>query len=222
MGVRDGRAISPLAAPPERLGRSRTGDPRRGEGGRGPRLFPPRRAVDQPRRAGSPPSRWTPAAPSASRCKIRDLATGEDIETVSSVVNGAVVWSAGSDAVAYTEVNDNWRTFRARLHRLGTDPESDPTLYEEVDDIGFNVHVGRTQDRQWIVVGTNDHETSEVRLRPRRRSAGPIAADRAAQGEAPVQRRFGARHALDPHQRRSHQFPARLRRSPRRPANGRR
>ncbi len=105
--------------------------------------------------------------------KIRDLATGEDIETVSSVVNGAVVWSAGSDAVAYTEVNDNWRTFRARLHTLGTDPESDPTLYEEVEDIGFNVHVGRTQDRQWIVVGTNDHETSEIRLVP---AADPLAA----------------------------------------------
>ncbi len=104
--------------------------------------------------------------------KIRDLATGEDIETVSSVVNGAVVWSAGSDAVAYTEVNDNWRTFRARLHTLGTDPESDPTLYEETGDIGFNVHVGRTQDRQWIVVGTNDHETSEIRLVP---AADPCA-----------------------------------------------
>jgi oligopeptidase B len=104
--------------------------------------------------------------------KIRDLATGENIETVSSVVNGALVWSAGSDAVAYTEVNDNWRTFRARLHRLGTDPEGDPTLYEETADIGFNVHLGRTQDRQWIVVGTNDHETSELRLVP---AADPLA-----------------------------------------------
>ena len=98
--------------------------------------------------------------------KIRDLATGEDIETVSNVVNGAVVWSTNSDAVAYTEVNDNWRTFRARLHKLGTNPESDPALYEETQDIGFNVHLGRTQDRQWIVIGTNDHETSEIRLVP--------------------------------------------------------
>jgi len=105
--------------------------------------------------------------------KIRDLATGEDIETISEVVNGAVVWSAGSDAVAYTEVNDNWRTFRARLHRLGTDAAGDPTLYEETQDIGFNVHVGRTHDRQWIVIGTNDHETSEIRLVP---AADPLAA----------------------------------------------
>ena len=111
---------------------------------------------------------WSSDTSGAERftLRIRDLATGADIETVSNVVNGSVVWSAGSDAVAYTEVNDNWRTFRARLHALGSDPEADPTLYEEKEDIGFNVHVGRTQDRQWIVVGTNDHETSEVRLVP--------------------------------------------------------
>ena len=97
--------------------------------------------------------------------RIRDLATGEDIETVTTVANGAVVWSAGSDAIAYTEVNDNWRTYRARLHRLGSDPASDVTLYEEADE-GFRVALGRTQDRRWIVVATGDHETSEVRLLP--------------------------------------------------------
>ena len=98
--------------------------------------------------------------------RIRDLASGADVETVSAVANGAVVWSAGSDAVAYTEVNDNWRTFRARLHRLGADPETAATLYEETEEIGFNVGLGRTQDRRWIVIATGDHETSEVRLVP--------------------------------------------------------
>jgi oligopeptidase B len=111
---------------------------------------------------------WSADTSGAERftLRIRDLATGADIETVSEVINGAVVWSAQSDAIAYTEVNDNWRTFRARLHRLGSDPAGDVTLYEETDDIGFNVHVDRTQDRRWIILGTNDHETSEVRLVP--------------------------------------------------------
>ena len=111
---------------------------------------------------------WTADASGAERftLRIRDLATAKDIETVSEIVNGAVVWGAGSDVVAYTEVNDNWRTFRARSHRLGSDPAGDPTLYEETVDIGFNVHLGRTHDRRWIVVGTNDHETSELRLLP--------------------------------------------------------
>jgi len=111
---------------------------------------------------------WAADASGAERftLKIRDLATGADVETVSSIVNGAVVWGAGSDVVAYTEVNDNWRTFRARAHTLGSDPAGDPTLYEETADIGFNVHLGQTHDRRWIIVGTNDHETSELRLLP--------------------------------------------------------
>ncbi len=111
---------------------------------------------------------WAADASGAERftLRIRDLATGDDTETVSTIVNGAVVWGAGSDVVAYTEVNDNWRTFRARAHALGSDPAGDPTLYEETADIGFNVHLGQTHDRRWIIVGTNDHETSELRLLP--------------------------------------------------------
>ncbi len=111
---------------------------------------------------------WSSDASGAERftLRIRDLATGRDIETVTAIANGAVVWSADSTALAYTEVNDNWRTYRARLHRLGTDPATDTTLYEETEDQGFNVGLGRTQDRQWIVVATGDHQTSEVRLVP--------------------------------------------------------
>ena len=111
---------------------------------------------------------WTADASGAERftLRIRDLATARDIETVSEIVNGGVVWGTGSDLVAYTEVNDNWRTFRARAHTLGSDAAGDPTLYEETADIGFNVHLGRTHDRRWIIVGTNDHETSELRLLP--------------------------------------------------------
>jgi oligopeptidase B len=120
---------------------------------------------------------WSADANGAERftLRIRDLATGADIETVSTIANGAVVWTAGSDAIAYTEVNDNWRTYRARLHRLGTDPAGDATLYEETEDEGFNVGVGRTTDRAWIVVTTNDHETSEARLIP---ADDPAAAPR--------------------------------------------
>ncbi|MFW2830163.1 S9 family peptidase [Sphingomonas sp. ID0503] len=95
--------------------------------------------------------------------KIRDVASGEDIETVSAVAMHAVVWSADSKSIAYTEVNDNWRTDTAKLHILGTDPKTDKVLYHEDDD-GFSVALGRTQDRQWITLSTGDNQTSEVRL----------------------------------------------------------
>ncbi|QEH77252.1 S9 family peptidase [Sphingomonas sp. C8-2] len=98
--------------------------------------------------------------------RIRDLAIGQDVETVTTVANGAVAWGNDSHSLVYTEVNDNWRTYRARLHILGTDPATDRTLYEETEELGFNVGVGKTQDDRWIVVATGDNQTSEVRLVP--------------------------------------------------------
>lgn len=117
----------------------------------------------------SPDSRlaaWSADRNGAERfeLRIRDLATGQDIETVSTISNGAIAWGNDSRSLVYTEVNDNWRTFRARLHVLGTDPAGDPTVYEETEELGFNVGVGKTQDDRWIVVATGDNQTSEVRL----------------------------------------------------------
>ena len=96
--------------------------------------------------------------------RIRDLATGKD-EIVSAKTNGDVAWSADSRALAYTEVNDNWRSYRAMLHTLGRDAKTDRELYREADE-GFQVQVGRTHDRQWITITTGDNQTTEVRLVP--------------------------------------------------------
>ena len=118
---------------------------------------------------------WSSDANGAERftLRIRDLATGKDIETVNTTTNGAIAWAADSKSLVYTEVNENWRTFRALHHILGTDPKTDRTLYEEKEELGFNVGVGKTQDRQWIVLATGDNQTSEIRLVP---AADPAAA----------------------------------------------
>ncbi len=133
---------------------------------------------------------WSADASGAERftLRIRDLTTGEDIESVSEVVNGAVIWSSDGAAIAFTEVNENWRTFRARLHRLGADPATAVTLYEEADE-GFRVALGRTQDRCWLILATGDHETSEVRLVP--------AADPAATPILVSPRRKGRLYSVD-------------------------
>jgi oligopeptidase B len=93
--------------------------------------------------------------------RVRDLATGEDIEQVASTSIGAPVWAADSRALAWNEVNENWRSFRVRLHRLGQ--TEDTTLYEEADS-GFSVGVGESQDGRWLIIATGDQVTSEVRL----------------------------------------------------------
>src|SRR3954453_23822107 len=96
--------------------------------------------------------------------RIRDLATGKDIETVTEVGIGQPVWTSDSAGIVFTEVNEQWRSYRARYHRLGAPAEEALTLYEETEELGFSVSVGRSHDRSTIFVSTGDNATSEVRF----------------------------------------------------------
>jgi oligopeptidase B len=96
--------------------------------------------------------------------RIRDLATGKDVETVTKVGIGQPVWASDSAGIVFTEVNDNWRSYRARFHRLGRPLEEDVTLYEETEELGFSVGIGKSQDRSTIFISTGDNATSEVRF----------------------------------------------------------
>ncbi len=95
------------------------------------------------------------------KLRVRDLETGEDLETVTEVGIGSPVWTEDSRGIVFTEVNENWRSYRARLHWLGQPVESDVTLYEETEDKGFSVGVGKTQDRSLIVIATGDNSSTE-------------------------------------------------------------
>jgi oligopeptidase B len=96
--------------------------------------------------------------------RIRDLATGKDVETVTTVGIGQPVWSSDSAGIVFTEVNEHWRSYRARYHRLGRPAEEDITLYEETEELGFTVGIGRSHDRSLVIVSTGDNATSEVRF----------------------------------------------------------
>ncbi len=98
--------------------------------------------------------------------RIRDLSTGRDIETVTEVGIGEPVWTADSGGIVFTEVNENWRSYRARLHRLGRPVAEDRTLYEETENVAFTVSVGRTQDRRFILISTGENSSNEVRFVP--------------------------------------------------------
>ena len=100
------------------------------------------------------------------KLRIRDLASGTDIETVSDVAIGQPVWTSDSKAIVFTEVNEHWRSDKAKLHRLGDDPAKARILYEEHDDKGFSVGVDRSHDRSLIFIGTGDNTSSETRFVP--------------------------------------------------------
>jgi oligopeptidase B len=117
------------------------------------------------------------------KLRVREIGSGEDMVEVAADSLGQPVWSADGGALAYVQVNDQWRPWRVLLHRLsrsgratgGRDAEGaraeDVVLYEEADP-SFFVHLGHTQDREHIVIATADHVTSEVRLVP---STDPLA-----------------------------------------------
>jgi oligopeptidase B len=100
------------------------------------------------------------------KLRIRDIAAGADLETVSEVAIGQPVWSADGSAVLFTEVNEHWRSYRARLHRLGRPLAEDVTLYEESEDLGYSVGLSRSQDRSLIFISTGDNASNEIRFVP--------------------------------------------------------
>ena len=90
--------------------------------------------------------------------RIRDLATGKDIETITRVGIGQPVWASDSAGIVFTEVNDHWRSYRARYHRLGAPADQDLTLYEETEELGFSVGVGMPSQPSPCSVATKHSE----------------------------------------------------------------
>ncbi len=97
--------------------------------------------------------------------RVRDLTSGAELPDEIAETQGGAVWSADSAGFFYTLVNENWRPYVVKYHRLGADPATDPVIYEERDS-GFFVGVGSTQSRAYVVISAADHVTSENYLIP--------------------------------------------------------
>ena len=104
--------------------------------------------------------------------RIKNLATGEMLPDEIPGTLSSLVWVAGDKGLVYSLANEQWRTDNARLHWLGEPLDKDVELYHE-DDEGFRVGSSLSANEKWLVIGTSDHETSEVRLVP---AADPLAA----------------------------------------------
>ena len=103
--------------------------------------------------------------------RIKDLASGELLHDEIPGTLSGLVWVAGDKGLVYSLANEQWRTDNARLHWLGEPLERDVELYHE-DDEGFRVGASLSANEQWLIIGTSDHETSEVRLVP---TSDPLA-----------------------------------------------
>ncbi len=97
------------------------------------------------------------------RMVVKNLDTGEMVEDEVENTVGGAVWASDDASFLYTLVDENWRPWRVRLHILGEPVEQDTVVYEEPDP-GFFVSVWSTTSEEYIVIGSGDHVTSEVRL----------------------------------------------------------
>jgi oligopeptidase B len=118
---------------------------------------------------------------------IRDLTTARDIVTVAPDSVGDVAWTADSKGLLWAQASAEWRPDRARLHRLGTSPGSDPILYREQAD--FWVNVAATQDGRHLLVIANQPATTEIHLID---AADPMAPARLVRA-----RQTGVRYSVD-------------------------
>ena len=95
--------------------------------------------------------------------RVRDWATGADLDDLVEESDGAVVWSADCKSFFYVKLDDNHRPMQVWRHRLGTAQDDDVLIYEEHDS-GWFTHIHESASGRFCVIAGGDHETSEQRL----------------------------------------------------------
>lgn len=96
------------------------------------------------------------------RMKIRDLETGETVDTGIGGVSSAS-WAADGNSVFYVENHpETLRSFRVRRHWLN-EQRGDETLYEEAD-AAYYTSVGRTRSDRYNYIFVNSTTTTEMRI----------------------------------------------------------
>lgn len=82
----------------------------------------------------------------------------------------SVAWTRDNRSLYYTIEDDiTKRSWQLWHHRLGD--AADTLVYEEHDE-AFSVHVARTRSREWLVLQSASHTTSEARVAPAAEGGG--------------------------------------------------
>ena len=97
--------------------------------------------------------------------RFRDLNTGLDLddEIAGTYYGGA--WSSDGSRCFYTTLDHAHRPYRIWQHVLGQDQAEDTLVFQE-DDERFEVELGLTRDRRFIMIEAISSTTSEARVIP--------------------------------------------------------
>jgi oligopeptidase B len=96
---------------------------------------------------------------------VKDLDTGQLLGEPIENTLAAPEWAADSNRFLYVAVNEQWRPYQVRLHRLGTAAGTDAVVYEEPDE-SFFVGIDKTSSNAYLIISTGDHVTTEAYYLP--------------------------------------------------------
>lgn len=94
--------------------------------------------------------------------KIKNLKTHKFLSDKLENIMGDAVWNETGEGFYYTKLDDKWRPNTLYYHKLGTEQKDDILLYKEKDHI-FRIGIGKTTDREYIILGISSSTSSEVR-----------------------------------------------------------
>ncbi|MBC7643796.1 MAG: S9 family peptidase [Thermoleophilia bacterium] len=103
--------------------------------------------------------------------QIREIATGEVLETLIPGTSYSAAWYADSRALLYTELNDTHRPWRVRRYSLDANPPQAPDgsdseiVWEEPDERYF-LHAHTSRSRTTVFISAGSKITSETRFAP--------------------------------------------------------
>ncbi|HEY8294152.1 MAG TPA: S9 family peptidase [Micrococcaceae bacterium] len=94
--------------------------------------------------------------------RIKDLRTGELLPDVIDSIFYGLAFSPDGSQLFYTVVDDSWRPYQVKSHRLGTPVSEDAVLYQE-DDVAMWTGFELSADRRSLVLSIGCAEYSETR-----------------------------------------------------------
>ena len=93
---------------------------------------------------------------------IKDLDRDSLLEDEIGNVSYEAAWVNDEHAIYYTVLDETKRPYKLFKHILDTPSDLDSIIYHEKDE-AFWVDVGKTKSRQYILVNTSSHTTTEFR-----------------------------------------------------------
>jgi oligopeptidase B len=108
------------------------------------------------------------------RIFVRTIATGETVDQGIDNASSDLVFAADSNTIFYVRNEPTTlRSYQVWRHRLGTNPNSDVLVYEE-NDPTFNVSIGLSRSRKFILLNIDEERTSEFRYLPADQPTGEL------------------------------------------------